>query len=79
MLVTDLFAWCNHRELQRGVPSPYGEQFSKETLIKSASSKAFAATTEAKTGGQTVMTWSTWHMLLCKLCSAAMQALILTH
>ena len=31
------------------MPPPYGEQFSKETLIKSASSKAFAATTEAST------------------------------
>ncbi|DBB05629.1 TPA: hypothetical protein ACH3X1_012246 [Trebouxia sp. C0004] len=41
------------RELQRGVPSPYGEQFSKETLIKSASSKAFAATTEARIGPNT--------------------------
>ncbi len=59
MLVTDPLAWCNHRELQRGVPPPYGEQFSKETLIKSASSKAFAATTEARIGEQTVMTWST--------------------
>jgi len=39
-----------HRELQRGVPPPYGEQFSKETLIRSASSKAFAATTEARIG-----------------------------
>ncbi|KAL3131716.1 hypothetical protein ABBQ38_007438 [Trebouxia sp. C0009 RCD-2024] len=38
------------RELQRGVPPPYGEQFSKETLIRSASSKAFAATTEARIG-----------------------------
>ncbi|KAL0051615.1 hypothetical protein WJX82_010764 [Trebouxia sp. C0006] len=37
-------------ELQKGVPPPYGEQFSKETLIKSASSKAFAATTEARIG-----------------------------
>jgi len=34
------------------VPPPYGEAFSKETLIKSASSKAFAATTEARTGCQ---------------------------
>ncbi len=39
-----------HRELQRGVPPPYGEMFSKETLIRSASSKAFAATTEARIG-----------------------------
>ena len=39
------------RELQRGVPPPYGEAFSKETLIRSASSKAFAATTEARIGG----------------------------
>ncbi|DBA91086.1 TPA: hypothetical protein ACH3X1_016051 [Trebouxia sp. C0004] len=46
----DPLAWCNHRELQRGVPPPCGEQFSKETLIKSASSKAFAATTEARIG-----------------------------
>ncbi|KAL0031622.1 hypothetical protein WJX77_010224 [Trebouxia sp. C0004] len=38
------------RELQRGVPPPYGEAFSKETLIRSASSKAFAATTEARIG-----------------------------
>ena len=38
------------RELQRGVPPPYGESFSKETLIRSASSKAFAATTEARVG-----------------------------
>ena len=59
MLKTDPFACCNLRELQRGVPPPYGEQFSKETLIKSASSKAFAATTEARIGKQTVMTWST--------------------
>ncbi len=44
---------CIHRELQRGVPPPYGEQFSKETLIKSASSKAFAATTEARIGKHT--------------------------
>ncbi len=42
-----------HRELQKGVPHPYGEQFSKETLIKSASSKAFAATTAARTGQHT--------------------------
>jgi len=33
------------------VPPPYGESFSKETLIRSASSKAFAATTEARIGG----------------------------
>jgi len=33
------------------VPPPYGEAFSKETLIRSASSKAFAATTEARIGG----------------------------
>lgn len=66
---------CNHRELQRGVPSPYGEQFSKETLIKSASSKAFAATTEARIGEQTVMTWSTWHLLFCELFSAWLQVL----
>jgi len=33
--------------------SPYGEQFSKETLIKSASSKAFAATTAARIGEYT--------------------------
>ena len=39
-----------HRELQRGVPAPCGEQISKEALIRSASSKAFAATTEASTG-----------------------------
>lgn len=39
-----------NRELQRGVPPPYGEAFSKETLIRSASSKAFAATTEARVG-----------------------------
>ncbi|DBA84418.1 TPA: hypothetical protein ACH3X1_006054 [Trebouxia sp. C0004] len=32
------------------VPPPYGEQFSKETLIRSATSKAFAATTEARIG-----------------------------
>ncbi|DBA96543.1 TPA: hypothetical protein ACH3X1_015415 [Trebouxia sp. C0004] len=38
------------RELQRGVPPPYGEQFSKETLIRSASSKVLAATTEATIG-----------------------------
>ncbi|DBB05611.1 TPA: hypothetical protein ACH3X1_012231 [Trebouxia sp. C0004] len=38
------------RELQRGVPPPYGEAFSKETLIRSASSKALAATTEARIG-----------------------------
>jgi len=44
-----------HRELQRGVPPPYGEQFSKETLIKSASSKAFAATTEARIGEHTTV------------------------
>ncbi|KAL0020307.1 hypothetical protein WJX77_005355 [Trebouxia sp. C0004] len=37
-------------ELRRGVPPPYGEQFSKETLIKSATSKAIAATTEARIG-----------------------------
>ena len=46
MLNVEPFAWCNHRELQRGVLPPYGEQFSKET----ASSKAFAATTEARIG-----------------------------
>ena len=40
------------RELQRGVPPPYGEAFSKETLIRAASSKAFAATTEARIGLQ---------------------------
>ncbi len=40
------------RELQRGVPPPYGENFSKETLIRSASSKALAATTEARIGKQ---------------------------
>ncbi len=40
-----------HRELQRGF---YGEQCSKETLIKSASSKAFAATTEAGIGERTI-------------------------
>ncbi|KAL0039176.1 hypothetical protein WJX77_010424 [Trebouxia sp. C0004] len=34
-----ILAW----ELQRGVPPPYGKQFSKETLMRSASSKAFAA------------------------------------
>ncbi len=33
------------------MPPPYGEAFSKETLIRSASSKAFAATTEARIGG----------------------------
>jgi len=43
-----------HRELQRGLPRLYGEQCSKETLIKSASSKAFAATTEARIGEHTV-------------------------
>lgn len=37
------------------MPPPYGEQFSKETLIKSASSKAFAATTEANIGKHTIM------------------------
>ncbi len=47
--LTDAY-WWPHRELQRGVPPPYGEQFSKETLIKSASSKAIAATTEARIG-----------------------------
>jgi len=36
------------------VPPPYGEQFSKETLIRSASSKAVAATTEARIGEHTV-------------------------
>lgn len=41
------------RELQRGVPPPHVEQFSKETLIRSAS-KPFAATTEARTGEHTV-------------------------
>ncbi|DBA79191.1 TPA: hypothetical protein ACH3X1_009011 [Trebouxia sp. C0004] len=46
-LISDL---VHGRELQRGVPSPYGEHFSKETLIRSASSKAFAATTEARIG-----------------------------
>jgi len=44
-----------HRELQRGVPPPYGEQSSKETLVKSASSKAFAATTEARIGEHTAV------------------------
>ena len=39
-------------ELQRGVPPPYGEAFSKETLIRAVSSKAFAATTEARIGLQ---------------------------
>ena len=39
-------------ELQRGIPSPYGDAFSKETLIRAASSKAFAATTEARIGLQ---------------------------
>ena len=34
----------------RGVPPPYGEAFSKETLIPSACSKAFAATTQARIG-----------------------------
>ncbi|KAL0028215.1 hypothetical protein WJX79_002150 [Trebouxia sp. C0005] len=43
-------AFSKIRELQRGVPPPYGEQFSTETLIKSASNKAFAATTEARIG-----------------------------
>ncbi|KAL0050697.1 hypothetical protein WJX82_005328 [Trebouxia sp. C0006] len=38
------------RELQRGVPPPYGEAFSKQTLIRSACSKAFAATTQARIG-----------------------------
>jgi hypothetical protein len=38
------------RELQRGIPPPYGEAFSRETLIRSASSKALAATTEARIG-----------------------------
>ncbi len=38
------------RELQRGVPGPYGEAFSKETLVRSASSKAQAATTHARIG-----------------------------
>ena len=41
---------CMARELQRGVPPPYGEAFSKETLIQSACSKAFAATTQARIG-----------------------------
>ncbi len=41
-----------NKELQRGVPPPYGEAFSRETLIRSASSKAFAATTEARIGEQ---------------------------
>ncbi len=41
---------CMARELQRGVPPPYGEAFSKETLIPSACSKAFAATTQARIG-----------------------------
>ena len=43
------------RELQRGVPPPYGEHFSKETLIKSALSKAFAATTEARIDNTQIM------------------------
>ena len=33
------------------MPPPYGEAFSKETLIRSASSKAFAATTKGRIGG----------------------------
>jgi hypothetical protein len=51
-LMNDLY---HYRELQRGVPPLYGEQFSKETLIKSASSKAFAATTEARIGKHAIM------------------------
>ena len=41
----DPFDLCIYRELKRGVPHPCvcGAQFSKETLIRSASSKAFAA------------------------------------
>ena len=35
------------------MPPPYGEQFSKETLIRSATSKAIAATTEARKGEHT--------------------------
>jgi len=50
MKITCLTFTC--RELQRGVPPPYGEKFSKETLIRSASSKALAATTEARIGKQ---------------------------
>ncbi|DBB15863.1 TPA: hypothetical protein ACH3X3_004053 [Trebouxia sp. C0006] len=46
---TALWKWLS-RELQRGVPPPYGENFSRETLIRSASSKALAATTEARIG-----------------------------
>lgn len=39
-----------YRGIQRGVSPPYGERFSKETLNKSASSKAFAATTDSAPG-----------------------------
>jgi hypothetical protein len=53
MMVTCVGFTC--RELQRGVPPPYGESFSKETLIRSASSKALAATTEARIGKQNVV------------------------
>jgi len=53
------------------------KQFSKETLIKSASSKAFAATTEARIGEQTVMKWSNRYLLLCKLFCATLQVLTL--
>lgn len=49
---------CMARELQRGVPPPYGEAFSKETLIRSACSKAFAATTQARIG-------ETWLLPVC--------------
>ena len=41
-------------ELLRGLSRLYGEQCSKETLVKSASSKAFASTTEAGIGERTV-------------------------
>ena len=55
------------RDLQRGVPPPYGEQFSKETLIRSASSKAFAATTEARISWYTSTKLLHWHMLFDEL------------
>ena len=60
------------------MPPPYGELFSKETLIRSASSKAFAATTEARIGWYTSTKLLNWHMLLDKLFTGSMQALTVT-
>lgn len=68
--------WMLSHPLQRPSarsPSPYGEAFSKDTLIRAASSKAFAASTEACIGPQ-----ATACISAKRCCKPSLSAFLLT-